>query len=46
VHGQYAAVVQLLAEAGEEVTDDWLQFAVANDLDDIAAVLKSQGASL
>jgi hypothetical protein len=45
-HGQYAAVVQLLIDAGEKVTNDRLEFAVANDLDEIASVLKAHGASL
>ena len=39
-HGQYAAVVQLLIDAGEKVTNDRLEFAVANNLDEIATVLK------
>jgi ankyrin repeat protein len=45
-HGEYAAVVQLLIDAGEKVTNDRLEFAVANDLDEIATVLKAHGASL
>ena len=45
-HGQYAAVVQLLIDAGETVTNDRLKFAIANDLDEIATVLKAHGASL
>jgi hypothetical protein len=45
-YGQYAAVVQLLIEAGEKVTNDRLEFAVANDLDEIATVLKAHGALL
>jgi len=45
-HGQYAAVVQLLIDAGEKVTNDRLEFAIANDLDEIATVLKAHGASL
>ena len=44
--GQYAAVVQLLIDAGEKVTNDRLEFAIANDLDEIATVLKAHGASL
>jgi hypothetical protein len=39
-------VVQLLIAAGEKATNDQLEFAVANDLDEIAAVLKAHGASL
>jgi ankyrin repeat protein len=45
-NGQYAAVVQLLIEAGETVTNERLEFAVANDLDEIATVLKAHGAVL
>jgi ankyrin repeat protein len=45
-HGQYAAVVQLLIDAGEKATNDRLEFAVANHLDEIATVLKAHGASL
>jgi ankyrin repeat protein len=45
-HGHYAAVVQLLVDAGEKATNDQLEFAVANDLDEIANVLKTHGASL
>ena len=45
-YGQYAAVVQLLIEAGEKVTNDRPEFAVANDLDVIATVLKTHGALL
>lgn len=45
-HERYAGVVRLLIEAGEKVTDDQLKFATAHDLDDVADVLKSYGASL
>ena len=45
-HGQYAAMVQLLLDAGDKATNDRLEFAVANDLDEIATVLKAHGASL
>jgi ankyrin repeat protein len=45
-HGQYAAFVQLLIETGEKVTNDRLEFAVANDLDEIATVLKAHGTLL
>jgi ankyrin repeat protein len=31
-HGQYAAVVKLLLDAGEKIPNDRLEFAVANDL--------------
>jgi len=46
VHGQYATVVQLLIDAGDKATNDRLEFAIANDLDEIATVLKAHGASL
>jgi hypothetical protein len=39
-------IVRLLLDAGEKVTNDRLEFAVANDLDDIATVLKAHGALL
>jgi ankyrin repeat protein len=45
-HGQYAAVVKLLIDAGEKIPNDRLEFAVANDLDEIATVLKAHGALL
>jgi ankyrin repeat protein len=44
--GRYAETAQRLIEAGERVTDDFLRFAVENDLDDIAEVLKANGATL
>jgi len=45
-HGRYAETAQRLIEAGEKVTDDFLWFAIEHDLDDIAEVLKANGASL
>jgi hypothetical protein len=44
--GCYAEAVQLLVEAGGNAPDDFLKFAVENDLDEIADVLKAHGASL
>jgi hypothetical protein len=44
--GRYAEAIQLLLEAGSETTDENLKFAIENDLDDVADVLKAHGASL
>lgn len=44
--GQYAEAVRLLIEAGDKATEEDLRFAIENDLDDIADVLKVHGASL
>lgn len=44
--GRYAEAVQLLVEAGGKAPDDFLKFAVDNDLDEIADVLRAHGASL
>jgi ankyrin repeat protein len=44
--GRYAEVIQLLLDAGDIASDDNLRFAVENDLDDIADILKARGATL
>ncbi|MEJ1966577.1 MAG: ankyrin repeat domain-containing protein [Gammaproteobacteria bacterium] len=43
---RYAESVRLLLEAGSKATDEQLEFAVENDLDDVADVLKAHGVSL
>jgi hypothetical protein len=44
--GDYTQTATLLLKAGEEATSDRLAFAIENDLDVIAEVLKAHGATL
>src|SRR5262249_43353260 len=44
--GDYTQPATLLLQAGEEATSDRLAFAIQNDLDVIAEVLKAHGATL
>jgi hypothetical protein len=44
--GDYPNAVRHLIEAGEKPTQEELLFALTNDLDEIAAVLKSYGVTV
>ena len=42
----YVTTVQHLIEAGDKVHEEFLQWALANDLEEIAVVLKTHGVAL
>jgi hypothetical protein len=44
--GDYASTIRCLIEAGAKIEGQSLQFAIEHELDDIAEVLKSYGATV